>query len=124
MSEYGIELGLYRNALGGNNIIEVIKITPKTITVIGGLEKIDDWRLQEKLGFDKCLIETNCAYEPKRYKIIVKKEWTDEYYEDTIGIKINGKNMRPSYFKHNGRFCYKKLDMEKVIFFKNSEIIS
>ena len=39
MSDYGIELGLY---VYFNNIIDVIKITPKTITVVEGIHIIGE----------------------------------------------------------------------------------
>ena len=103
MSDYGIELGLYINR--PSDIIEIIKITPKTITVRAGLKRIDDCKLEEELGY-KYLIQTIWAYEPKRYKIIAD--------EDTVGIKNDGNYIR--YFKNNNKFCYVKLDMEKVKF--------
>ena len=102
MSDYGIELGLYRHFF---DIIEIIKTTPKTITVRAGLNRIDDWKLQEELGYEY-LIETNWSYEPQRYRIIAK--------DNTVGIKNNGNSI--TYFIHNARFCYEKLDMEKVKF--------
>jgi len=104
MSDYGIELGLYINH--PSDVIDVIKITPKTITVVGGLNRNSNWKLQEELGY-KYLIQTEFAYEPQKYKIIAD--------EDTVGIKNNGNYIR--YFKNdNNGFCYKKLDMEKVKF--------
>tara|TARA_R110002153_G_scaffold270636_1_gene437174 strand:+ start:56 stop:376 length:321 start_codon:yes stop_codon:yes gene_type:complete len=103
MSDYGIELGFYRNF---NDIIEIIKTTPKTITVRPNLKRIEDWKLQEELGYldYEYIIETNWAYEPKRYRIIAK--------DNTVGIKNNGNSI--TYFTNNYRFCYEKLDMEKV----------
>lgn len=109
MSEYGIEIGLYikpsefiRDEVAV--VIEVIKITPKTITIITGLKEIDDWRLKEELGFDVCLIETNGSVEPKRYKIIQD--------DDGIGIRNNGYKEGLEYLD-----SYNKVNMEKVKFF-------
>ena len=100
MSDYGIELGFYRHS---NNIIEIIKNTPKTITVREGLVKKDDWEFQEELGYEYVIV-TNWAYEPKRYRIIAR--------ENTVGIKNNGNSI--TYFIHNDKFCYEKIVMEKV----------
>ena len=100
MSDYGIELGFYRNS---NDIIEIIKTTPKTITVRPDLKRIEDWEFQEELGYEYVIV-TNWAYEPKRYRIIAR--------ENTVGIKNNGNSI--TYFIHNDKFCYEKIVMEKV----------
>ena len=103
MSDYGIELGMYWHS--GMDMIDVIKITPKTITVVGGIHKLDNWRMEIKTGFDY-LVAREGAYPPQQYKIIAK--------EDTIGIKNNGNGI--TYFKNSQRHCYEKVPMNEVKF--------
>ena len=102
MSDYGIELGLY---VYFNNIIDVIKITPKTITVVEGIRKLDNWRMTEETGFTYLVIREG-AYPPRQYHIIEK--------EGTIGIKNNGNTI--TYFKNSQRRCWEKVPMNEVKF--------